>query len=192
MKNIILILTLILTLSCKAQSNVVGYNSSNIPENAYCKDLNNDLNKFTGTWKFVNGNTELTIIIVKNEKVYHKYFSKYYIDELAGNYKYIENGIEIVNTLSNNFSENFSFSGSEMSEDTNKFSFSLDDPGKPRASYNLNLTYFGRDLNGHIKLTWKLMQTDYYSGYIPGETPPTTSELDQTIRLPVEVVLIKQ
>lgn len=189
MKHIIIFLSVSLVLNCKAQSPIISYNSSNIPKNAYCKDLNNDLDKFTGTWKYENGNTELVITIVKNEQID---LDSYYTDELAGNYKYIENGVEIVNTLLNNFNDNASFSGSEMSEDTSEFSFSLDDPGKPRATYNLDVKYLGLDLGGNIKLKWKLIQTDFYSGYVPGETPPTNSELDQTIRLPLNVVLIKQ
>jgi len=68
---------------------------------AYYKDLNNQLDPFVGTWKYTNGNTSLTITLQKKliqefqDGGYH-----FFHDILAGEYKYIENNIEKINTLS--------------------------------------------------------------------------------------------
>ena len=191
MKQIILIIVTIFTvLSCRAQSPIVGYQTYRVPDNAYCKDLNNDLDKFTGTWKYINGTTELTVVIVKNEQVFN---DDYYTDELAANYKYVENGVEIINTLSNDYNTNATISGDNLGDDVNNFTLWLDDPDKPRATYKLDLTFLGSTIMGNpIEMQWNLIQTGFYSSYIPGETPPTAAELDQTMRLPAEVILEKQ
>lgn len=191
MKHITLFLILLLSINCNSQNQIVGFNKSYpTPTNAYKKDLNNDLDKFTGTWKYSNGSTELTVVIIKKEQVYN---GSFYSDELAGNYRYLENGVEIVNTLTNDINEETSFSGIELFGGGNEFSLSLRDPGKPRASYRLRVKYLGISiLTMDTKMEWKLMQNGFYSGYVPGETRPTEAELDQTMRLPREVTLIKQ
>ena len=69
MKKITIILILLVTISCKSQNPVVGLDAPyNTPEGAYYKDLNNELNKFVGTWKFQSTNKELIIIIEKKRK----------------------------------------------------------------------------------------------------------------------------
>ena len=66
-------------------------------------------------------------------------------------------------------------------------------PGKSRASYRLEVKYLGLNLStGEIRMEWKLTQSGFDSSYLPGETPPTSTELDQTMRLPAELILIKQ
>lgn len=68
----------------------------------YYKDLNNDLNNFEGTWIYTNGNDSLTIILQKQQNKNIQYDNtNYYVDAIIGEYKYIENGVEIVNTISN-------------------------------------------------------------------------------------------
>ena len=69
-----------------------------LPEGTYYKDLNNDLNKFEGTWKWENGNNSFTIVLEKKEQILFSR-SNQYNDLLIGEYKYVENGVEIVNSL---------------------------------------------------------------------------------------------
>nr|WP_120200211.1 DUF6705 family protein [Ichthyenterobacterium magnum] len=69
MKHItIIIIALLLTLSCKAQSPIVALDESlnNKSNGTYFKDLNNELNKFMGTWVYTDGNNSLTITLQKN------------------------------------------------------------------------------------------------------------------------------
>ncbi|WP_417195246.1 DUF6705 family protein [Bizionia sp.] len=98
MKNIIFIITLsISTLACKAQTPIISLDDRNeFVNGAYYKDLNNELNKFVGTWVYTNGNTSLTVIFQKKVQVYN---DEWYEDLLIGEYSYTVNGREIVNTL---------------------------------------------------------------------------------------------
>ena len=86
-------------MSCKAQNPVVGLDAPyNTPDGAYYKDLNVELNKFEGTWVYTNGNTSLTIKLLKKEQMF---IEPDYYDVLVGEYKYVNDGEELINTLSN-------------------------------------------------------------------------------------------
>ncbi len=62
MKQLIIIIIAFAVIACKAQHPVVGLDASyDTPEGAYYKDLDNELNKFVGTWKFISSNEELII-----------------------------------------------------------------------------------------------------------------------------------
>ena len=95
----ILIIVLFLAFQYESQSQTI-----NLPEwkgenitNSYLKDVNNIFDQFEGTWLYTNGNTSLKIILVKKTMCYN---GKYYEDLLVGEYQYIKNGSEIINTLS--------------------------------------------------------------------------------------------
>lgn len=95
---IIILITTISFLNCKAQNHIIPidtyYQDAN--EGDYFKDLNNELNPFIGTWKYTNGSTSFTITLQKKVMVYD---GEYYEDLLIGEYRYVENGVEKVNTL---------------------------------------------------------------------------------------------
>ena len=95
---IIIIITLFAFFSCKAQSPIVPLDTRihETPDGSYLKDLNNELNKFVGTWKYENGNTSL---ILTFKKVNQRYNGEWYEDILVGEYKYVVNGVEIFNSL---------------------------------------------------------------------------------------------
>ncbi len=87
----------------------IGYNASTqtvsietehlgITPNVYYKDINNVLNGYVGSWKYETGNDLLLITFTKLVHHYDANFNNY-TDYLIGEYKYIENGIEVVNTL---------------------------------------------------------------------------------------------
>lgn len=87
-------------LSCKAQSIIVPIGSGeNIEhnQNYYEKDINNEYAKFDGEWVYQNGTTEITLKLKKEEHYLSP--SNYFTDMLVGEYQFIENGIEKVNTL---------------------------------------------------------------------------------------------
>ncbi|PQJ31411.1 hypothetical protein BST92_05515 [Nonlabens arenilitoris] len=65
-------------------------------DNAYYKDNNNELDSFEGTWLFTDGNNSLKIVLEKEVMYYN---GSYYEDRIRGEYQYIKNGVEIVNTL---------------------------------------------------------------------------------------------
>lgn len=97
MKNINLISIIVaFTLSCKAQTVPLETSYYDVVPGAYFKDTLNQMDSFVGTWQYTNGNTTLIIVLQKKE---HVYDGEFYEDLLVGEYKYIENGIEIINTL---------------------------------------------------------------------------------------------
>src|SRR5690554_6781696 len=104
MKKILLTFTILLTIVCKAQSPVKSLYDDVFESNsgAYYKDIYNDLNRFVGTWIYTDGTTSLTIVLQKKEMKYNNILgNNFYEDLLVGEYQYIENGIEKINTLPN-------------------------------------------------------------------------------------------
>jgi len=100
MKNIFSFIVLFISLlSCKAQQTVGIYDGDpSLPEGTYYKDLNNDLDKFTGTWKFEQGNTVLIIILEKKDHVLNTTFNQYE-DLIVGEYKYEFNNQVVLDYL---------------------------------------------------------------------------------------------
>ncbi len=101
MRYIFTTLALFVLFSCKAQTVVSLANDSDLAftNGTYNKDVDNDFNKYVGTWKFIQGNTTLTLELKK--LTFNHYQSKnYYEDLLVGEYRFIENGVEKINTLS--------------------------------------------------------------------------------------------
>jgi len=103
MKNILTISILVISLlSCKAQQIVTPiFGNASPPNNPnnYQKDVDNDFNKFVGTWKYQDTTIEFIIKLKKEEQINDNYGS-YIYDCLVGEYLYKENGTIIVNTLS--------------------------------------------------------------------------------------------
>ena len=100
MKRIIfLTLIAIVTITCKAQSPIINILDKDGTRdiNAYYKDVNNLLNQYEGTYLYTNGTTSFKIVLVKKIMQFN---GEYYEDLIIGEYQYIVNGVEIVNTLS--------------------------------------------------------------------------------------------
>lgn len=100
MKNIFLLSLFLLSTLYKSQSVVIDINDSELgqPNGYYMKDMYNVLNQFQGTYIYTNGNSFFKIVLVKKVKQYN---NSYYEDLIIGEYQYIKNGIEKINTLSN-------------------------------------------------------------------------------------------
>jgi hypothetical protein len=106
MKKIFNLLVFITIFSnCKAQSTIIdlyGPERIGAVNNAYYKDINGFHNQYEGTWFYANGNTSLKLVFVKKNKITARLGGRlFYEDYLIGEYQYVENGIEKVNTLSN-------------------------------------------------------------------------------------------
>jgi hypothetical protein len=100
MKNIILlIVAIVFTIQCSAQTKVVNITDRDGTRNleTYYKDVDNNLDPFVGTWVHTDGNTSLKIVFKKELKYYYR---KHHEDILIGDYQYIENGVEKINTFS--------------------------------------------------------------------------------------------
>lgn len=98
MKKIFIIFLLQITLIATGQNQVVNINGNfgSRLTGAYYKDIDNLLTPYEGTYIFTNGNTSFKIILVKKTQQYN---GRYYEDLIIGEYQYIENGVEKVNTL---------------------------------------------------------------------------------------------
>lgn len=104
-KIIYLLLLFIAFLSCKAQTKIIPLFSGGEygrTERAYYKDVDNFLNNFEGTWTWTESNNSLTIElkkIIQHQSTMPLTNVNYYEDFLIGEYAYVENEAEIVNTL---------------------------------------------------------------------------------------------
>lgn len=115
MKKIVYVIALtLITISCKAQSNIINIvnrcnnNYSNTNGTTYLKDVNNLYAPFIGTWKWIDGNRELVLKLIKQTKYhYNQGNSNYYEDRIVGYYIYKENGITLINTSNDNLTVEF-------------------------------------------------------------------------------------
>lgn len=102
MKKIIIATLTILSYGCKAQNPIFEItdleNTTQDIYGAYHKDTQNLLNPFEGTCIYTSGNTSFKIVLQK--KLMSSMSGRYYEDLLIGEYQYVVDGIEKVNTLS--------------------------------------------------------------------------------------------
>ncbi|GLB54206.1 hypothetical protein NBRC110019_32480 [Neptunitalea chrysea] len=101
MKSIVFLVIAFFTIheDCMSQTNIVPIDAylSEVPSNSYFKDLFDEMNVFTGTWKYTAANGEvLTIVLEKETMVATR---GHYEDLLVGAYTYEVNGTTLVNTL---------------------------------------------------------------------------------------------
>ena len=104
MKYLILIASLIF-INCKAQTPILSLYDVNtgygdVP-NAYYKDVDNFRGQFVGTWLYTNGTTSIKVVFEKRDMIYRNSPIPFYFDKLVGEIRYVEAGIEKLNTLSN-------------------------------------------------------------------------------------------
>ena len=109
MKKALTILTLlIISYSIEAQSSIepifrnTNYGDTN---GTYYKDIDNDFGPYVGTWVYTHGNTSFKIVLQKKVMMplisgVGQHATQYYADRMVGEYQYIENNIDKVNTLS--------------------------------------------------------------------------------------------
>ena len=204
MTQIILTIAITFTLlNCKAQSPVLEMvvdALNDAPDNSYYKDVNNVLNDFEGTWLYTNGNTSLKITLVKYLQLYN---GKYYEDLLIGGYQYIENGIELVNTLDDannpNLGISASIDGNLILKDCNyhpvndcvdgekSLRLGIDDPNSDKHWGILRL--FKRTINGQDALKIIIEMTHVTDGEDPEDGDLPSPSIPWHIR---NINLIKQ
>lgn len=101
MKNILIFVTIILVTSCKAQIYPLNTSPSDVPDNGYIKDINNELDKYIGLWKGTWSGKTVYLELKKNKK-YYSGTNSYYIDEIVGERKIIaQNGQIEIDRISN-------------------------------------------------------------------------------------------
>ncbi|WP_395043006.1 DUF6705 family protein [Flavobacterium sp.] len=99
MKKTIIIILSILSIGCKAQTEIIDIldrGEKRLGPDQYYQDTNDLLNTYEGVWVFSEGTQYLKFILEK--KVSH-YNGVYYEDVIIGGYEYKVNGVTLVNTL---------------------------------------------------------------------------------------------
>jgi hypothetical protein len=101
MKKIIyLIIVVAVSINCKAQVTIMpieDFDDFEVQSNTYVMDVDGLLNLYVGTWLYTDGTTSLKFVLRKEVNDDNGY---YHEDVIYGEYQYIEEGIEKVNTLS--------------------------------------------------------------------------------------------
>lgn len=210
MKKLINSIALLLSCSsafCQSPVYPIFNNGQNLPDddsNVYFKDINNDLDKYEGIWIWEENGNKLTVALEK--KVQHYLFDEYYEDIIVGNYKYEENGVVIIDTMTNPLPDPDIISGTNyiqvwgynQSPGIMHLIGRCDDPIRSHyADFELYLQYISPNLVPigssqsleAEKLKWTIIATGF-----------SRSSLDQVIdtsrpfmpRVPNNVVLVKQ
>jgi len=185
-KNIIILLLFACAISCKAQIYPLR-TYSDIPANAYIKDIDNELLPFEGVWKGAWDNKTI-VVYFKRVKAYFNHLENkpYYIDVLKG--KFI-----VFDPTGNILFDNSMVADADAKIEGSRF-FSI-----PYKRYSLN--YYDPDicgLSGHIlinftdltntKLNWQFSDTtDIITSSCPFYNSNPFPE-----PLPKEIVLTKQ
>ena len=189
MKNLLLLLCCVSLFSCVAQTYPMEAddNPAWIKDGMYFKDMNNNLNKFEGTWEYQDSTSKLTVILQKIED-YES--SGYFSDVIVGNYIYEENGVEIINTLTNPavsqgsndiyHIEMFTFRNSS------KIAGNFEDPVRSKwTGYTLYLTYNAPTrANSQPQLIWNVQIHEFYN-------PNGDVDAEQALRVPYLLTLTK-
>lgn len=171
-----ILITSLFIFECKAQ-NDLPQDGDNI--------LNNNINKFVGTWNWSENGKSLQIIL-KKENVKLRVGMNLRADVLIGFHKYIENGVEIENSTqysNTNYIDNKStiFGGAGKNE-TNTINGGIRHITKNK-SIKFEIEYID---STHIKL----VELKDYPGLrvnVPGKPP-----YDWSISLPQNIILTKQ
>ncbi len=195
MKTILILLIFVASFSCKAQQTYpMSMDYTNyLKNNNHIKDTNGDLNKFVGTWKWIhptNPNTYFEINFVKVEDWNANNINNYFIDKILGNYKYVENGIIITNTLTwNTYNDLYSTTFPAIISNCFRPLFkdlliNMSDVAKSKtckADFNII------DLNATtLTASWKLISTDQIR---VGTNLP---DVQQGFSIPTDIILVKQ
>jgi hypothetical protein len=191
MKNILLIITLLSVNLMSCQTYPLNTSPSDVPNNSYIKDTNNELNKYVGLWKG-DWNGKTVYLELKKVKTYSSNPSNthsYYIDEIVGERKIIDtNGIIEIDRISIFGSDGTEFNG---------MSKSIKPPGMNRLTFypknmcrkmaTLDITSFtGNQMNLHF---------EYLPGIIDDNCIHNTyvnQYGDFPINFPKDIILIKQ
>lgn len=129
MKHIILILLILVggLLNSQQVGNVYPLNHpiENVKEYSYFKDMNKILAPYVGTWKYTYKDRQITLILVKEEKILEQQYNNkmYYTDRLLGRYEIKDStGKVLETTFHKNFQDKrWMIEGGVIEPETSKF-----------------------------------------------------------------------
>ncbi|CEJ69198.1 hypothetical protein BN1195_01495 [Chryseobacterium oranimense G311] len=185
MKNILLIILTITAISCKAQTYPLR-TFTDLPENSYLKDTNNELQYYEGTWK---GTWNNKIIYVNFKKVINVYRSsfKQYRDFLIARFKVTDINGNILFDNTNLADDQVKIEGGKFRKSDDKYTFVYVDPDLCMRTGQIFINFTDAT---KTKLQWKYFQSEnwigadcFYHGWAQADRPQP---------LPNDIVLIKQ
>lgn len=175
--------------SCKAQIYPMEGDSPAWIENGMVfKDMNNTLDKFAGTWEYIDANSKLTLVLQKLENYE---LGNAHSDVIVGNIIYEENGVEIINTLTNpavsQGSDDIYHIEMFFIRDSSVIGGYFEDPIRSKwTTYSLYLIYHLSSVgsNSQPQLEWSIRIRDFYN-------PDDDVDAEQASRVPRLLMLTK-
>jgi hypothetical protein len=185
MKNIILILLILFTFSCKSQTYPLR-TYTDVPDNSYLKDINNELNDYTGTWKATWNNKTIFIYISKEVNKYRS--SLYvYMDFLIIKFKVTDLAGNILFNDTNLTNDEIKIHGVGFKANTNKYSLSYVDRDLCLKSGIIAINFTD---SSKTQLKWVFSESEnwidqdcFYYGLPPAQRPEA---------IPKDAIFIKQ
>lgn len=190
---------LLFVISCKAQSPEIPLLdiTTNYVAGAWYKDIDNEFLKFTGTWKYEDTTTNTSFTITLQKKTaFYSVVDNYYEDIIIGEYKFIQNGVEVVNTLPNlsvaytneffyNIAGGLIIDIYSTTAGNRPLKFRFNDPERDYLNVSMRVYYIAPQgsMPAKIKIEWTGA-----SSWLPDDNSPTD------IRVPTaqEYILTKQ
>lgn len=156
MKTIFLFIILTASISCKAQQTFPLRTYTDIPENSYLKDTNNELNDYIGTWK---GTWNSKTIFITFKKVLNKYNPtlKYYKDFIIGKFIVKDNNGNILFDNTNISDDQAKIKGFGLIKNTEKYLISYTDPDLCHMTGSARISFTDPT---KTKLEWKYSQSN--------------------------------
>ncbi|QXP60834.1 DUF6705 family protein [Olleya sp. HaHaR_3_96] len=201
MKNIIInSIILLFTITNIAQTVVpleTQYSTNFLVRDVYFKDINNELDKFLGTWKYENtmNNTVFEITFTKNENV--SSIHNCTEDELTAEFKLTINGVEQYNTYTTSYGKTIIAGGfyvkhlydssdnvTELPVSINRYHLSIVEPNFLDDIDASDLTIEYENNLGIEKLNWS-NEIDKSYDYVTGQQV-------NIYKMPLNMQLIKQ
>ncbi len=182
MKNILLFILFSITISCTAQTYPLR-TFTDIPENAYLKDTNNELPDYEGTWK---GTWDNKTIFINFKKITNKYDDvlKKYRDYLIAKFKVLDTSGNILFDNTNLADDKAKIRGGKFIKDDNRYALYYNDSDLCNTSGTITINFSD---STKTKLDWKYF---YRNEIITSDCPYYNTGIPQP--LPKEIILTKQ
>ena len=163
MKKLFVILSVVCTFGLMAQVTSTSsiYDIDNLIKHGnYAQDLNQDRDKFVGTWKYQNGETTLIVKLEKKDrfKFILNELQVFYQDAITVKYKLIKNGNVLFDNLNSSFPNEYTNDNNAfflINSKTNELKGSILDKSTNTVGH-LDIEYINNNglkfnLNGHYK-----------------------------------------
>lgn len=204
MKKYILILLLV-AVSCTAQSQQPILRTLSFQEcfsedysykhGDYVKDFQNQLDLYIGTWKY-EGNGMVLILKLQKVPMFYEDISKTYRDELLLTYKFIKDGVVLVDNLNAPVFNDFDSITKEERKKYGVYSFSSDmqnlDGSITDIPLNILASSYIYPINPNVNGTFNQIKIEYNGMDAIRGNPKSFYVGKPTFILPNRVVLIRQ